>query len=78
VWLPAVIDERLYAAFPEPSSATDPSEVDPSKKITLPVGVPEAAVTVAVNVADPLAITLVADELRAVLVAAGKLGGVVP
>jgi hypothetical protein len=47
---PAVMDAIWMDATPEPFTAAVPREALPSKKVTVPVGVPEVAVTVEVRV----------------------------
>src|SRR5205807_2643912 len=53
LWLPTASEAMLSVAWPEASSAALPRLVAPSKKVTVPVGVPAAgatAVTAAVTV----------------------------
>jgi len=77
VWLPAVNVEMVNVACPllrvtglgvEPVKAV-PGQVAPSMKVTLPVGVPLALVTVAVNVTDCPNVDGLGDDITAVLVA---------
>ena len=52
---PAARDDELYVAIPEALRVPLPRVVDPSRKLTEPVGMvelPEGPVTVAVNVTD--------------------------
>lgn len=54
-WLPAESDDVAKVATPEPLRAPDPSKATPSRKLTVPVGVPApggTAVAVAVKVTD--------------------------
>jgi hypothetical protein len=48
--MPAAREGRTRDAAPEPFAVALPREVAPSKKVIVPVGTPEAAVTVAVRV----------------------------
>jgi hypothetical protein len=50
-WGPAVSEEVEKVAMP-PLKAPTPTLAPPSSKVTLPVGVPPEAVTVAVKVTD--------------------------
>jgi hypothetical protein len=50
LWIPVVRLEVVNVAVPEPSSVTLARTIPPSVKLTVPVGVPEPAVTIAVNV----------------------------
>ena len=62
----------LKVAWPEPSSAAVPSVVEPSLKVTLPVGIPApgaVAVTVAVKVIDWPETEGLADEATELVVA---------
>jgi hypothetical protein len=78
VWVAAVNEEVVKLATPELSSGMAlPITVEPSLKLTVPVGVPAPPVTVAVNVTDcPKAegfweeLRLVAEGLAAVAVIA--------
>lgn len=66
-------DEVLIVAWPETLSVPVPSVVEPSLKVTLPVGVPapgDVTVTVAVNVTDWPNTEGFADEATAVVVEA--------
>ena len=56
-------------AIPLPFSVPGPSDVLPSKKVTVPVGVPLAPVTVAVNVTACPATDGFIDEATTVVVA---------
>lgn len=60
----------MKAAIPELLRVPLPKALDPSMNVTVPVGVPEAAVTVAVKVTDCLKTDGLADEARAVAVVA--------
>ena len=54
-WLPIVKADVLNVATPEPFNVPVPRVVEPSRNVTVPVGVPEPgalAVIVAVNVTD--------------------------
>jgi hypothetical protein len=51
-----------------------PRDVTPSRKFTVPVGVPAAAVTVAVKVMLAPAVMLATGAVSAVVVAAGATG----
>ena len=54
-WLPVESAEVVNVACPEPFSVPVPRVVEPSRKLTVPVGMPEPgelAVTVAVSVTD--------------------------
>ena len=54
-WLPTASEEVVNVAIPEPPKVPVPSAVDPSMKVTMPVGIPEpgaTAVIVAVKVTD--------------------------
>ena len=53
-----------------------PSGVDPSKKVTMPVGVPLAVVTVAVNVTVSPSVLVAEERARVVVVAVA--GGCAP
>jgi hypothetical protein len=66
-WVPAVSADVVTVAWPLASSNPDPSAVDPSQNVTVPVGVLDP-VTVAVNVTPSpnveglmLDVTLVVD-----------------
>ena len=69
VWLPTDKVDLANVALPVPSSVTAaPSEVAPSRNETVPVGtvVPDAGVTVDVNVTDCPEFDGFAEEVRAV------------
>ena len=67
--LPAARDEIAKLACALGFSVPLPICVLPSRKRTVPVGVPAAELTVAVNVTDPPTAEGLADELSVVLVA---------
>ena len=70
-WLPIVSVDVVNVAVPEPSKVPDPSAVEPSMNVTVPVGIPEPgmlAVTVAVNVTDCPNTEGLAEEATAELV----------
>jgi hypothetical protein len=52
VWDPALKIVVGNMAWPEPFRTPVPSMIGPSDKVTVPVGTPPEAVTVAVNVTD--------------------------
>ena len=63
-------------AIPEALSAPVPSEVAPSRKLTLPVGVPPPlCATVAVKEMDWPATAGLVDDMTAVLVAIARVAG---
>lgn len=64
----------MYEAVPD-ASVTTPSDVAPSLKVTVPVGVPAVAdAMVAVSTTDPFAATLAGFAVNAVVVVASVLG----
>ena len=65
---PALKAAVARVAWPE-TRAVLPSDVLPSKNVTVPVGVPAILLTVAVNVTDWPAFDGLADELKVVVVA---------
>src|SRR5439155_15144333 len=67
LWVPVANDEVLNEALP-PLSVPVPSVVVPSENVTVPVGVPELALTVAVKVTDCPKTDGFAFEARAVVV----------
>jgi len=52
LWLPAESAVVIKAAVPEPLTVAVPSDVAPSKKVTVPVGVPAELMTDAVKVTE--------------------------
>jgi len=52
LWLPAESAAAVKAAVPEPLTVVVPSDVVPSKKVTVPVGVPAELMTDAVKVTE--------------------------
>jgi hypothetical protein len=71
-WLPTDRLDVVKTAVPEPSSASVARVVVPSRKLTVPVGVPlpgAAAATVAVKVTDSPKTAFLSEELSFVLVA---------
>ena len=65
-WSPTVSADVLKVAIPEPFSIPVPRTVEPSSKVTVPVGTPdpgESAVIVAVNVTDWPKTDGLADEV---------------
>jgi hypothetical protein len=70
-WDPAASVVVLKVATPLAFSGPVPRLVDPSRKVTVPVGtpLPDWGVTVAVNVTLWPAVTCVADAVKAVFVA---------
>ena len=70
VWLPAASAEVLIVAPPPLSVTAGPSEVLPSVKVTVPVGVPPGPDTVAVNVTGCPNVLEVGEEVSAVVVPA--------
>ncbi len=69
-WLPTARLEVAKVATPLALSVPVPSVVAPSLKVTVPVGVPPAPVTVAVKVTDWPKVEGLADEPSAVVVSA--------
>ena len=59
----------VKVAVPEAFSVPVPIAAGPSKNVTVPVGVPEPLVTVAVNVMDCVNVTGFAEVLTVVVVA---------
>ena len=71
LWLPTAKVDVVNVAFPVPSNATAaPSDVPPFENDTVPDGtvVPEAGVTVAVNVTDCPEVEGFKEEIRPVVV----------
>lgn len=70
MWVPAVnVDVLKVAVWPAPSVPL-PSVVEPSRKLTEPLGVPASEVlTVAVNVTDWPALTVPAEDVTTAVVA---------
>ena len=76
LWLPALRVAVLNVAVPVPSSATTPSVVDPSVKVTWPVGrlLPaDPAVTSATRVTVPAYVEGFVQEKSVVLLVAGEI-----
>lgn len=69
-WLPTVSPEVVRPACPEPFRATIPKSMLPSKKVTVPVGVPPLPVTVAVKVTACPAKEGFSEEITVVVVVA--------
>jgi hypothetical protein len=69
VWVPTEVKDVVYAADP-PLRATVPSVVDREVKVTFPVGVGPALVTVAVSVTLCPAKLRLAEDVTAVAEAA--------
>lgn len=67
-WLPTTSADVESVALPVASSAPLPMEFAPSKKVTVPVGVPPVPVTEAVNVTICWAVDGLGAELTTVLV----------
>ena len=75
VWDAAFRVEVAKVATPVPSSVEVPNSVAPSRKSTVPVGVPEPPVTVAVKVTDSPNTVGVFDVLTVVVEAVVPGGG---
>jgi hypothetical protein len=67
-WVPETSAEVEREAWPVAFSVPLPMEVVPSKKITVPVGVPPVPLTVAVNVIDCPAVDGFSEDSSDVLV----------
>lgn len=65
---PTVSELVVNVATPEPFNVPVPRVVAPSLNVTVPVGVPEAAATVAVNVTGEPTVDGFALEVRVVVV----------
>src|SRR5262245_32488163 len=74
LWGPAVSVVVVNVATPPTPTAAVPSVFVPSRNVTVPVGVPVAALTVAVNVTASPAAEGFAEEIRFVVVAASAAG----
>lgn len=71
VWLPTASADVVNVATPEPFNVPVPMELPPSRKLTVPLGVPapgDAAETVAVNVTDWPKTEGLTDDVTAVVV----------
>ena len=74
LWLPVASELVAYVATPEPLRVPEPSLVAPSRKVTVPVGVPllpEAPATVAVKVTLVPVVMVVAEAFSVVVDEAG-------
>jgi len=71
LWLPTLRFDLVHIALPKPSNCTEPhSVVVPSLNATVPVGVPPAEVTVAVNVTVSPYVEGFGDDVSVVVVVA--------
>jgi len=70
LWLPAESAAVVKAAAPEPLTVAVTSDVVPSKKVTVPVGVPAELATDAVKVTEPAKMLGLLFEATAVALAA--------
>src|SRR5262245_6267257 len=75
-WLPTNSDV-VRVARPVASSGAEPSRVLPSRKKTVPIGVPAGEVTVAVSVSNCPRTAVASDELSVVVVGASATGAAV-
>ena len=81
LWAPVAKAPAEYVVTPEVFNVPMPSVVVPSRKVTVPVGVPVlplAPVMVAVKVTLPPAVIVEAEAVSAVVVAAGAAAVVTP
>ena len=69
-WLPAPRPEVARLAWPEPFKVALPRVLPPSVKVTVPVGVPDPPVTVAVKVTASPKLGVSSETIRAVVVGA--------
>jgi hypothetical protein len=67
-WVPSAREDVVKVAWADAFSVPEPSTVDPSWKVTVPVGVPLADVTVAVKVTDCPELEGFEDETNEVVV----------